>query len=53
MFTSCNSVSMTYLVVSDAAQKNGGDSHHLICRQFGANTFMSSIFFTLLAFVST
>ena len=32
-FTSCNSVLMKSLAVYDNAQKNGGDSHHPICRQ--------------------
>ena len=52
-FTSCNSVSITSLYVSDAAQKKGGYSHHLICRQFGTNTSMSSMFPTLLNCGST
>ena len=52
-FISCNSVSMTYLDVSDTAQKNGSDSHHPICKQFGTNTLMYSMFSTWLDCGST
>jgi hypothetical protein len=33
---------MTSLAVSDAAQKNGGDSHHPIWRLLGTTIFVSS-----------
>jgi len=41
--TSCKRDSMTSRAVSESAQKNGGDSHYPICKQFGTTIFISSI----------
>ena len=34
---------MVSLAVSESAQKNGGDSHHTICRAFGTTISISSM----------
>ena len=41
-FSHRSRLEITSLAVSDAAQKNGGDSHHPICSAFGTTIFVSS-----------